>query len=170
MSAEGLAIGSHCRERSLALAIYVGLSAVAHLAWEIAQLPLYQLWYTASRSEITFAVLHCTGGDVLIALSTLLAAFVLLKAWRWPRLKVFQLAMIAAPLGLVYTAFSEWLNVYVRQSWSYALEMPTLSIFGHQIGVSPLAQWVFVPGLVFVLLRVVHDRYIQRAAAGTTPR
>ena len=159
MNTDGGANSAVWRERGVALALYVGLSAVGHLAWEVAQLPLYELWHTASRSEIAFAVLHCTGGDVLIASSTLFASFVVLRAWRWARLRVFQLAIVAGSLGIAYTSFSEWLNVYVRESWSYAPAMPTLPILGYQIGVSPLAQWVFVPVAVFAALALLQRRY-----------
>lgn len=152
MRDDGRSNSSVWRERGVAFALYVGLSAVGHLAWEVAQLPLYGLWHAASPSEMAFAVLHCTGGDVLIASSTLFASFVVLRAWRWARLNVLRLAVVAGPLGIAYTAFSEWLNVYVRASWSYAPEMPTLSILGHEIGVSPLAQWVVVPSVVFAVL------------------
>src|SRR5690606_3683987 len=131
---------------------YTGLSAAAHLVWEIAQLPLYRLWHTASPGELAFAVLHCTGGDVLIAVCALLVTIVLLTARRWPHANALPVAFLAIPLGLSYTAYSEWLNVYVRNAWSYDSAMPTLTILGHEIGVSPLAQWAIVPTAVFAAL------------------
>jgi len=86
------ASGPRSRERLNALALYAALSAVGHLLWEITQLPLYSLWRTASRTELAFAVLHYTGGDVLIALSVLLASVVLLRAWSWPRAQAQYIA------------------------------------------------------------------------------
>lgn len=49
---------------------YLAISAVLHLGWEIAHLPFYSLWL-APLKERVFGVLHCTGGDILIAASTL---------------------------------------------------------------------------------------------------
>jgi len=146
------ASGPRSRERLNALALYAALSAVGHLLWEITQLPLYSLWRTASRTELAFAVLHCTGGDVLIALSVLLASVVLLRAWSWPRAQAQYIAALAIPLGIAYTAYSEWLNVYARQSWSYDTAMTTVPILGYQIGGSPLAQWLIVPVVVFAIV------------------
>lgn len=140
------------RERASAGAIYVGFSALGHLVWEVAQLPLYDLWHTASNGKIAFAVLHCTAGDVLIATSVLLSSLVILGARRWPRTNALHVAILAILLGISYTAFSEWLNVYVYRSWGYDPAMPTVPILGYSIGVSPLAQWLIIPAAVFAML------------------
>src|SRR3546814_11930886 len=50
-----------------ALRRYMVGVALANLVWEFAHMPLYTLWETGSPSEIAFAALHCTGGDILIA-------------------------------------------------------------------------------------------------------
>ena len=146
------AVGPRWRHQIIGLVLYAVLSAVGHLLWEIVQLPLYTLWRTASRAELAFAVLHCTGGDILIAVSVLLASVVLLRAWSWPRAQASPVAALAIPFGIAYTAYSEWLNVYVRQSWIYDQKMPTLTILGYQIGASPLAQWLIVPAAVLAVL------------------
>jgi len=49
-----------------------------------AQLPLYTLWSTGTPRAIGFALIHCTGGDVLITTATLSAAAMLARPWRWP--------------------------------------------------------------------------------------
>lgn len=153
--------GPPWRERGAAFALYLGLSVIGHLIWEIMQLPLYGLWRTASNGELAFAVLHCTAGDLLIATSVLLTSLGVLRAWQWPRTKALPVVILTILLGIAYTAFSEWHNVYVRQSWSYGPAMPTLPIFGHPIGVSPLAQWLVVPGLVFAALSLLRERSAQ---------
>ena len=51
---------------------YIGFVAVANLVWEIAHLPLYTIWETGTVLDLVFAALHCTGGDVLIALSAVM--------------------------------------------------------------------------------------------------
>jgi hypothetical protein len=155
------AVGPVWRDLGIAIVLYIGFSAIGHLVWEIAQLPLYSLWRTASRAELAFAVLHCTAGDLLIAASVLVASLVLLRASSWPRSKIRQVAALAIPLGIAYTAFSEWHNVYVRQSWGYDAAMPTVMILGHDIGVAPLAQWAFVPAAVFAALALLRARYLQ---------
>ena len=49
-----------------ALRRYLAVMVLGNLAWEIAQLPLYTIWRTGTFGEKAFAVLHCTGGDLLI--------------------------------------------------------------------------------------------------------
>ena len=65
-----------------ALAIYLAVISGLHLAWEVLQLPLYTIWTTGSLAEQVFAVVHCTGGDLMIALSSLVAAWLLTWAGR----------------------------------------------------------------------------------------
>ncbi len=52
-------------------------------------------------------------------------------------------------LGAAYTMLSERLNVDIWRSWSYAAAMPILPLFG--TGLTPLLQWLAVPGLTFAL-------------------
>ncbi len=168
--AEQLETAPPWRERGVAFALYLGLSAIGHLFWEIVQLPLYGLWRTASNGELAFAVLHCTAGDLLIATSVLLTSLVVSRAWRWPRAQTLHIAALAIPLGIAYTGFSEWLNVYVRQSWIYDAAMPTMTVLGYQIGLSPLAQWLFVPAVVFSVLASMRRWYFQSEPGAPTPR
>ena len=125
-----------------ALRMYVALIALGNLAWEILHLPLYTIWTTGTRGEQAFAVLHCTGGDVLIALAALTLALVIAGERGWP-----AVATLTIVFGVAYTTFSEWHNVYVRRSWAYSEWMPLLRIAGYQICLSPILQWVVVLGV-----------------------
>ena len=126
-----------------ALRRFVLASALANLVWEFAQLPLYTIWYEESVPEIIFAVVHCTGGDILISSASLLAALVIFGGARWPNGNFHGVAAAAIIGGLAYTIFSEWLNTEIRGSWAYSEFMPILPFFG--AGLSPLAQWLVVP-------------------------
>ncbi len=128
---------------------YAGTSFVAHLMWELAQMPLFTLWQEGSVATILYATIHCTIGDVVIALSALLGAVLVIGNAEWPRERYAAVAIAAVGLGLAYTAYSEWLNVYVRKSWAYADAMPLL--FG--LGISPLMQWLIIPAILLTLLR-----------------
>ena len=54
-----------------ALRVYLLTIAGGNLVWEFLQLPLYTIWQTGDWGDVAFAALHCTGGDVLIALAHL---------------------------------------------------------------------------------------------------
>jgi len=149
-----MAAGDETEGRWLeALRVYLGVLAAASLVWEMAHLPLYTIWSTGSWRENAFAVVHCTGGDVLIGLTALATALVLAGTPGWPARSFRTVAGVAIPIGLAYTAFSEWLNVYVRGAWAYSEWMPLLHLGGKAIGLTPLAQWVVVPALAFAAVR-----------------
>ena len=66
---------------------YLLVAAGGNLVWETLHLPLYTLWRDGTVGELVFAVLHCTGGDLLIAFSSLVLALVLIGKGAWPKRK-----------------------------------------------------------------------------------
>jgi hypothetical protein len=130
-----------------ALRRYFIASALGNLIWEFAQLPLYTAWQQGSARDIVVAAAHCTGGDILIAGSSLVAALIVAGSRSWPRDGFRIVASLAIAGGLAYTIFSEWLNTEIRGSWAYSEWMPTLPLIG--AGLSPFAQWIVVPALAF---------------------
>jgi hypothetical protein len=127
---------------------WLGCMLLPNLAWEIAQLPLYRLPPSPFPYFTAYAVAHCTVGDVLIAAAIYAGASVV-AGLRWPLAAPLRGLVVALPLGIAYTAVSEWRNVYVVGGWAYDAGMPTLA----GIGLSPLAQWLLMPPLVLWLLR-----------------
>jgi hypothetical protein len=131
--------------------IYIVVSAVLHLLWEVVQLPLYTIWTTGTAREIAFAVLHCTAGDLLIAELALIVALLAVGHRDWPHQRFVPVAVVAVVIGLSYTVYSEWLNTEVRKSWAYSALMPTLPWL--DTGLSPFLQWLFVPTMAFAAVR-----------------
>jgi hypothetical protein len=126
---------------------FMAVIVPGNLIWETAQLPLYTIWRKGNGSEISFAVLHCTAGDVLIAGASLFGALLLLGSARWPNDRYLAVAMLTIIAGIAYTVLSEWLNTQVRAGWTYSELMPTLPVTG--TGLSPLAQWIVIPIAAF---------------------
>ena len=122
---------------------YMAFVAGANLVWEFAHMPLYTLWETGSRGEIVFAALHCTGGDVLIALCAIMLALFLTGTPVWPANSERRVIVFALAFGLAYTVFSEWLNIEVREAWAYRDLMPVIPLI--DAGLSPVLQWIAVP-------------------------
>jgi hypothetical protein len=128
-----------------ALCWYGGLITGANLAWEVAQLPFYGLWRDGTPGAITFAILHCNAGDVLIAMTSVLIALLITGRSSWPTVGTARISLVATAIGVTYTVFSEWLNVSVRGSWTYAPAMPVLPPLG--TGLLPVLQWLILPPL-----------------------
>ena len=127
---------------------YVLASGFGHLVWEIAQLPLYTIWRTGTARDIATAVVHCTAGDLLIALVTLSLALMAIGSRHWPAQQFAAVLAAVVILSVGYTVYSEYVNTIVRPSWAYSPLMPTLPWIG--TGLSPLLQWLIVPCVAFV--------------------
>jgi len=94
----------------------------------------------------------------VIATSALTLALLLAGAPRWPRDRFWSIATLTIAFGLTYTVFSEWPNVVVRASWAYSDLMPIVSLAGWKIGLSPLLEWIVVPGAAFAVMRRVTNQ------------
>lgn len=127
-----------------------GIFLALNVIWEGSQLPFYTLWMEGSWGEIAYAVGHCTLGDGLIGLVTILIAAALVRlAGRSSPLFSAEMLIVFLPIGLAYTVFSEWVNVHVRESWAYSPLMPLVPPLG--TGLTPLLQWIIVPVLTWVM-------------------
>ncbi len=140
------------------LLMWAMVSAAANLVWEFAQLPLYALFNEPDKGKIVRYVLHCTIGDVLIALAAYMLTSLALRAWAWPARYPLRGIALATALGLAFTAASEWYNVYKIGAWTYTESMPL--VFG--IGLTPLLQWLLIPTLVLLLVRCTGIKALQR--------
>jgi hypothetical protein len=137
---------------------YLAVSAVGHLFWETLHLPLYTLWATGTPREIAFAVSHCTGGDVMIAALSLVAALALFGSTRWPLASNGRVVAAMTAIGVAYTIYSEWLNMTKRVSWAYSGLMPVVPVIG--TGLSPLLQWLVIP---LIAMRIATGAWPWRA-------
>lgn len=133
-----------------ALRRYLAPVAIGNLIWEFFQMPLYTIWWTGTWREIVFAAVHCTGGDLLIALSSLTAALLLVGNGNWPEERFRAVAGLTILFGTSYTVFSEWLNIVIRAAWAYSDLMPVIPMFGLEVGLSPLLQWLLIPTAAFL--------------------
>lgn len=136
-----------------ALKVYVAVVALANLIWETLQLPLYTIWSIGTPESIAFAVLHCTAGDLLIAMACLWLALMIAGNRDWPAQRHREVLAITVALGVGYTIFSEWLNVVVRSSWAYSPLMPVVP--GINTGLGPLLQWLLIPPLATIAARKI---------------
>ena len=138
--------------RLAAITRYLIAVACGNLLWETAQLPLYTLWRDGTASSIAKAVLHCTGGDVVIATGALVGALAVIGGPEWPNKGWIRVCVTTLGIGIAYTILSEYLNTVVRRSWTYTELMPTLPWLG--TGLAPLAQWIVVPFVALVFARM----------------
>ena len=121
--------------------LWSALAFVLNLTWEIAHVRLYTIWAAADGMSVAWALLHCSLGDVVIALAMFALAGIALRRVDWPASRPWTGGVIVVIGATTFTAWSEWYNVYRAGNWSYTASMPM--IFG--IGISPLLQWIILP-------------------------
>lgn len=131
------------------LIVWIGLALALNSLWELAQLPLYELWNDPDKARIAVYLVHCIVGDALIATVLFFLVSAILGTFDWGRRRPWLGGTLTVGMGVFYTAFSEWYNVYVIKSWSYAPHMPLLG----GIGVAPLLQWFIVPALMIFTIQ-----------------
>ncbi len=131
------------------LGLWSALAFVLNLIWETAHVRLYTLWAVADAKTVAWSLLHCSLGDVLIALAMFALAGILLWHADWPSARPVAGTAIVVSSALGYTAWSEWYNVYSVGNWAYAEHMPLIS----GIGLSPLLQWLILPPSMVAIYR-----------------
>ncbi|WP_148359246.1 hypothetical protein [Acidocella aminolytica] len=129
---------------------YMLTMAAGNLLWEILQQPFYTLWQTASLAYLTFAIVHCWIGDLMIAASCLALGICTSRILR--SRQFFPVgAFVTLLAGLAYTIFSEWRNMSIHHFWTYSAYMPRLPFVG--TGLLPILQWFLIPMLSLCLAR-----------------
>jgi hypothetical protein len=131
--------------------LWAVLTLLPNLFWEVGQVPLYALVDEHNTAKLVYAVAHCTLGDALIAGVSFALTNLILGEVYWPTRRPWQGGAIVTALGLAYTLFSEWYNVYQVGSWAYSPRMPLIA----GIGLSPLLQWLLMPVVTLMLMRLV---------------
>ena len=131
------------------LLLWSALAFVLNLAWEIAHVRLYTIWALADGMGVARAVLHCSVGDVVIALAMFALAGMIFRRADWPASRPWVGGAIVVFGAMAYTVWSEWHNVYRAGNWGYTAAMPL--IFG--IGLTPLLQWLILPPLMVLAYR-----------------
>ena len=131
--------------------LWAALAFVLNLAWEVAHVRLYTIWAAGDGMSIAWALLHCSLGDVVTALAMFALAGIVLQRADWPTSHAWTGGAIVVVGAIVFTAWSEWYNVYRAANWSYTASMPL--IFG--IGLSPLLQWIVLSSVMVGAYRML---------------
>lgn len=128
--------------------VFFFFSFVVFGMWEWLQTPFFQD-ITDKINYIVWYRFHCTIGDIMI-LGVSMVIWSLAKKnnmWFFNPSKQDYLAVTV--LGASYTAYSEILNVVIRESWAYSEYMPLIP--GTHIGIIPIIQWITLPTLIIYI-------------------
>jgi hypothetical protein len=137
------------------------LALPLELLWEIAQFPLYDVWHQGTWSFILYGLAHCTLGDLLILLIAYELVALLTGGRSWYRSASVAGSLLFTLLGLVYTVYSESVNVRIKGTWGYTDLMPIVPLLN--IGGTPFLQWLLIPSLLIWLMRQLPDGRMPHA-------
>lgn len=118
--------------------------------WEVVQTYLYTL-KDAPFSTMLYGWLHCTLGDVILALGSFWTVSLMSHNRRWFS-NLNRLNFVGfITVGVIGTVFSEWANVHIFKSWSYNESMPIIPLL--KVGLTPFLQWMVIPPVTILLVK-----------------
>lgn len=132
---------------------------VLHTMWEFIQCVfLYDMWDWPFW-EATLWMWGAVFGDILIVLALWKGTTILLPSARFesPGLKGYPVLLI---LSFIASIFLEWTALYLNL-WQYTSAMPVVSIFGHEVGLSPVLQITFLPAASIWLANCYNNQQHQ---------
>lgn len=132
----------------------VVLAAYAfHFIWEMAQASLYEPMRQLPFWRATVWCARAAAWDVLISAAAYAAAAATARQVVWVhRAARLPFATYFAVGMAVTVAIEKWATADGR--WDYEVAMPTVA----GIGLTPLLQWIVVPGVIVLIIRVLTRR------------
>jgi hypothetical protein len=125
-------------------------SFVLNATWEWIQSPFF-IDITSDLNTIIWYRIHCTLGDSLILITGYILTSFYYWNFNWVHHSNVKHHVVFVVMGVIYTLFSEYLNVYVNNSWSYSDYMPLLPFVN--IGLVPLFQWIILPPIIISITK-----------------
>ncbi len=144
---------------------FLFFSFVIFATWEWVQTPFF-IDNTEEINRIVWYRIHCTIGDTMILASTIIIIGLIRQSFSWLFAPSRYYYISTILLGVIYTLFSEYRNVYLARNWDYSVLMPKL--FG--IGLLPVLQWIVLPPLImYILKRAPHRNLKLYSGLGNLP-
>ena len=119
---------------------------VLNLAWELIQMPLYNNG-SFSINHVAFCALGAVADAIMVLLLYLVVALFLRKAL-WIHQLTFLRAITVVLTGGTLAIVSEMRHLSIG-SWAYSKSMPI--IYGVNVGISPVLQFMILPLLTYVI-------------------
>ena len=127
------------------------VAVVLNYLWELAQMPLY-----AGMEAYTARVFwHCfvaSLGDGVMVLLIVAGGWIVLRRSDWFLRPGVPGHSVMITVGLILAILVEWLGLHVLRRWEYSQRMPILP--GFNVGLAPIGQMLFLPPLIFRLVRI----------------
>jgi hypothetical protein len=130
------------------------IAVPVNYVWELVQSPLY-----VGMDSFKLVWWHCglaALGDGLLLLLIYAAGWAVLRKRDWfahPGAIGYVVMLLA---GLIISVGIEWLAVFIVRRWAYTAQMPLIPWLN--VGLTPVAQMLVLPPLIFRILAAWYDR------------
>ena len=124
------------------------VAVMLNYLWELAQAPLY----VGMEDYHAGLLWHCfvaSLGDGVMMLLIVAAGWITLRRRDWFERPGIAGYVIMLTAGFLLALIVEWLGLHVLRRWEYSERMPLVPAL--HVGVSPIAQMLFLPPLIFRL-------------------
>ncbi len=125
-------------------------SFVLNATWEWIQSPFF-VDNTSDLNTIIWYRIHCTLGDSILLMIGYVIVSCYYRNLSWVYHSNPKHHVLFVVLGVIYTLFSEYINVNVRNSWSYSDYMPLLPFT--RVGLVPIIQWIILPPVILFITK-----------------
>lgn len=125
--------------------------ALLNFAWEVQQMPLFDLPVPVDLQAAIAGCTRATFGDALILLAAYWLVALATRSRRWLFSPTVRNVTAYILIGLAATVLIEALSTGVLGRWQYGEAMPVLPVLGTAL--SPVLQWMLLPPLVLWLAR-----------------
>ncbi|MFU8859673.1 MAG: hypothetical protein ACNA8K_04545 [Cyclonatronaceae bacterium] len=129
---------------------------ILHTVWEFTQCVfLYDMWDWPFW-EATIWMWAAIFGDILIVLGLWIVTTLLVPSLQFesPGYKGYMTLLF---LSFLASIFLEWTAIFLGL-WQYTQAMPAITIFNHEVGLSPILQITFLPALSIYLASRYHPQ------------
>lgn len=137
---------SQSRSRTPIILLFFALSFPLHLAWEVAQMPLFESGDAPFRETFLMCLTATATGDMLFMLTIYLTLAVV--HWDWAWLSKHQSYdhpatwIVPTIVGILLAVSFELWAVHAVHRWTYK-GMPLVPLVG--VGVTPVLQMILIP-------------------------
>ena len=129
---------------------FIFFSFLLNATWEWTQSPFF-VDTTSNLNTIIWYRIPCSLGDTVILLIGFALVSLYHRGMSWiyhPKMKDYLFLVL---IGISYTFFSEYINVYLKYNWSYSRYMPLIPFI--HLGIIPLVQWTILPPIIVFITK-----------------
>lgn len=145
--------------RKSVVVAFFGVSFILHLAWEVAQMPLYVSPNRSFWEDFRMCLYATATGDMLFMLTLYLTIAVIHQDFWWPMHRVIYAHpgtwVVPVLVGVLLAVSFELWAIHAARRWEYD-SMPMIPVL--HVGLTPVLQMILIPLATLSICRRMASR------------